>query len=106
MYPDLDARSRRREIATRWTRGRPILEHEPGAHGPITASAISDQSSGPVGEARYARSGESSDQIDGREGRLPGVGGLLLQQVQHDSWGKVELAEEKFIGIYDLGAAM
>jgi hypothetical protein len=32
---------------------------------------MSDQSSGFVGEPGYARSGESSDQIDGREGGLP-----------------------------------
>ena len=38
---------------------------------------ISEQSSGFVGEAGYSGSGESSDQVDGREGWLPGMGGLL-----------------------------
>ncbi len=72
--------------------------------GPERASAISDQSSGPVGEARYAGSGELSDQIDGREGGLPGVGGLFLQHVEHDAWGKVELVEAEFIGMHDFDA--
>ncbi len=57
--------------------------------------------SGFVGEGRYAGSGESSDQIDGREGGLAGVGGLLLQYVEHDPRGEVELVEKEVVGVDD-----
>jgi hypothetical protein len=32
------------------------------------------------------------------------VGGLFLQHVEHDAWGKVELVEAEFIGMHDFDA--
>jgi len=64
----------------------------------------SDQAAGFVGEAGNAAAGESSDEVDGREGRLAGVGSLFSEDVEHDPWGEVELVEQEVVGVDDLDA--
>ena len=65
-------------------------------------TAMSDQAADFVGEAGHAAAGESSDEVDGREGRLASVGSLLSEDVKHDPRGEVELVEQEVVGVDDL----
>ena len=65
---------------------------------------MSDQAADFVGETGHAAAGESSDEIDGREGRLASVGSLLSENVEHDPRGEVELVEQEVVGVDDLDA--
>ena len=66
------------------------------------ATTISDKSSGFVGEPGDSGSCQSGEQADGREGRPPGVGSLLSQDVEDDPRGEVELVQEEVVGMDDL----
>ena len=64
---------------------------------------MSDRVADFVGEAGHTAVGESSDEVDKREGRLAGVSSLLgLGGRRARSSGEVELVGKEVIGVDDL----
>jgi hypothetical protein len=71
---------------------------------PCSVQLISEQAPSFVSKPRNAGSSESDEQVDWREGRVTGVVGLLAKDVEHDPGGKVELVEQKVLGMDDFEA--